>query len=117
MITYETHDNVVVAKFTKEGWNLKRIWRNSLLEILDKYVGGTVFDNYRMAYDIVDKVLQDRKLVGVAKCHPNDEFSLEEGKRLAREDLIRRFNNAERQLQKEMLYAIRHEVEVVKNRV
>ena len=117
MITYETHDNVVVAKFHQDGKTLKRIWQDSLEDIYMNYTRGTDFYNMIIAMELVDKVLADRKLVGIAKCHPNDEFNLEEGKRLAREDLINRFNLAKTQLKKELLYHIKHQVNVVKNRV
>ena len=117
MITYETHDNVVVAKFHQDGKTLKRIWQDSLEDIYMNYTRGTDFYNMIIAMELVDKVLADRKLVGIAKCHPNDEFNLEEGKRLAREDLINRFNLAKIQLKKELLYYIKHQVNVVKNRV
>ena len=117
MIVYETHDNVVVAKFSHDGKSLKRIWQDSLEDILVNYVKGTDFLDPFSVPDIVDKILADRKLVGIAKCHPNDEFDLEEGKRLARVDLINRFNLAKTQLKKELLYYIKHQVNVVKNRV
>jgi hypothetical protein len=117
MITYETHNNVVVAKFYQDGKSLRRIWQHSLEDIYLNYIRGTDFCSSWIATELVDKVLADRKLVGIAKCHPNDEFNLEEGKRLAREDLINRFNLAKTQLKKELLYYIKHQVEIVKNRV
>lgn len=117
MIVYETHDNVVVAKFFQNGKTLKQIWQDSLNGIYANYTSDTDFCNAWIADELVDKVLADRKLVGIAKCHPNDEFNLEEGKRLAREDLINRFNLAKTQLKKELLYYIKHQVIIVKNRV
>lgn len=117
MITYEQNGNTVIAKFYQDGKSLKRIWQDSLEDILVNYVKGTDFLDPFSVPDIVDKVLADRKLVGIAKCHPNDEFDLEEGKRLARVDLINRFNLAKTQLKKELLQHIKHQVVIVKNRV
>ena len=117
MITYETHNNVVVAKFYQGGKSLRQIWQDSLEDIYMNYTRGTDFYSMMTATELVDRVLADRKLVGIAKCHPNDEFDLEEGKRLARVDLINRFSQAKTQLKKELLYHIRHQVNVVKDRV
>ena len=117
MITYEIHNNVVVAKFYQDGKSLRQIWQDSLEDIYMNYTRGTDFHSTWTAIGLVNKVLVDRRLVGIAKCHPNDEFDLEEGKRLAREDLINRFNLAKTQLKKELLYYIKHQVEIVKNRV
>lgn len=117
MIVYETHDNVVVAKFYQNGKSLRQIWQDSLEDIYMNYTGGTDFYSMVIAIELVDKVLADRKLVGIAKCHPNDEFDLEEGKRLARVDLINRFNLAKTQLKKELLQHIKHQVVIVKNRI
>ena len=117
MIVYETHDNVVVAKFHQDGKSLRRIWQDSLEDIYINYTRDTDFCSSWTATEIVNKVLADRKLVGIAKCHPNDEFDLEEGKRLARVDLINRFNLAKTQLKKELLQHIKHQVVIVKNRV
>lgn len=117
MITYETHNNVVVAKFYQDGKSLRRIWQDSLEDIYLNYTSGTDFYSSWAATMFVNKVLADRKLVGIAKCHPNDEFDLEEGKRLAREDLINRYNLAKIQLKKELLQYIKHQVIIVKNRV
>ena len=117
MITYETHDNVVVAKFYQDGKSLRRIWQDSLEDIYTNYTMGTDFYSPWTATELANKILANRKLVGIAKCHPNDEFDLEEGKRLARVDLINRFNLAKTQLKKELLQYIKHQVVIVKNRV
>ncbi len=117
MIVYETHDNVVVAKFSQNGKSLRRIWQDSLEDIYMNYTRDTDFCSSWTATELVNKILVDRKLVGIAKCHPNDEFNLEDGKRIARENLINRFNLAKTQLKKELLYYIKHQVEIVKNRV
>ena len=117
MIVYETHDNVVVAKFHQDGKSLRRIWQDSLENIYMNYTMGTDFYSSWTATELANKVLAGRKLVGIAKCHPNDEFDLEEGKRIARVDLINRFDLAKIQLKKELLQYIKHQVNVVKNRV
>lgn len=117
MIVYETHDNVVVAKFHQDGKSLRRIWQDSLEDTYMNYTRGTDFFSPWIATELIDKVLADRKLVGIAKCHLNDEFDLEEGKRIARVDLINRFNLAKTQLKKELLQHIKHQVVIVKNRV
>ena len=117
MITYEQNGNTVVAKFYQDGKSLRRIWQDSLEDMYINYTRDIDFCSSWTATELVNKVLADRKLVGITKCHPNDEFNLEEGKRLAREDLINRFNLAKTQLKKELLYHIKHQVEIVKNRL
>ena len=117
MITYEQNGTTIVAKFSQDGKTLKRIWQESLWECVDKYTYGTAFSHWGFADDITEKVLNGRKLVGIAKCHPNDKFNLEEGKRLARVDLINRFNLAKAQLKKEILYAVKHDVKVLRDRM
>ena len=117
MIKYEVKGNVVIAKFYQEGKTLKRIWEDSLYDLVDKYLDNTAFQFSGYINKVVDKVMADRKLVGMAKLHPHDEFDLEEGKRIARKDLMNRFNIAKMQLKKEILYCIKHEVTVVKNRM
>lgn len=117
MIVYEQNKNTVIAKFSQNGRTLKRIWQDSLVKCGVTYTENTFFGNMWFMEDMVDKVLEGRKLVGIAKCHPHDEFDLEEGKRIAREDLINRFNLAKTQLKKEILYAIKHDVEIIKARM
>ena len=117
MITYEQNGTTIVAKFSQEGKTLKRIWQESLWEYAKKYTYGTAFNYWGLAESTTKKVLDGRKLVGIAKCHPNDTFDLEEGKRLAREDLINRFNLAKAQLKKEILYKVKHDVKVLRDRM
>lgn len=114
MIIYEQNKNTIVAKFSQEGKTTQKIWEDSLTDIAHKYLAGTGFF---ICIDTVKKVLKDRRLVGIAKCHPNDTFDLEEGKRIAREDLINRFNLAKTQLKKEILYAVKHDVQFIKDRM
>jgi hypothetical protein len=117
MITYEQNKNTVIAKFSQNGKLLKNVWRDCLMDYAFNYVNNTAYNTWGFVEDTVDKVMQDRKLVGIAKCHPHDEFDLEEGKRIAREDLINRFNLAKTQLKKEILYAIKKDVKNIKDRM
>lgn len=117
MITYSVNGTTVTAKFTKKGTLTKNIWRKSLFDLYYKYTENTAYEDYGYSNYIVNKLLDDRKLVGVAKCHPNDEFNIEEGKRLAREDLLNRFEKAKIQLKKEILYMVKHEVKILQERM
>jgi hypothetical protein len=117
MIIYEQNKNTIVAKFSQEGKTIQGIWEDSLTDIAYKYLAGTGFLDWNYINAVVPKVLKDRRLVGIAKCHPNDSFNLEEGKRVAREDLINRFNLAKTQLKKEILYVVKHDVQLIRDRM
>lgn len=117
MVVYEQNKNTIVAKFSQGGKTIQKIWEDSLTDIAYKYLAGTGFFDWNYINSVVPKVIKDRRLVGIAKCHSNDSFNLEEGKRIAREDLINRFNLAKTQLKKEILYAVKHDVQLIKDRM
>lgn len=77
-IRYEIDGNIVIAWF-KEPWVSKFLVELSKLDIniptkLTEYL-------FRMKYNEW----------GIAKCHPNDKFDIEYGKKLARKRLITKY--------------------------
>lgn len=68
-------ENKIIVKL-----NPRNIGRNKLIEPIMKYVTGTgnsqiLLENYRYKHF--------GHIMGIAKCHPNDEFSVKIGTRLA----------------------------------
>ena len=133
MIIFEVEDNVVLAKFKSEFSSSPKItWKTSLIDMAAKWFSKTTFFAYypkrrksanfsygeRQQSDIeklIDEVLKDRRLVGIAKCHADDKFDLELGKHLAKQDLLSRYKRAEGALKIKILKAIRHDVTAVKD--
>ena len=78
-IRYEVDGNIVMARFTKP-------WVNKFyveLDKLDIYVPTKLIDSlFCMKYNEW----------GIAKCHPDDKFDLEYGKKLARKRLVTKYN-------------------------
>ena len=117
MIKFEQNGNVVTAKFVKEGYTLRAVWEDSLYNLAQKYLYGTYWANHYFTSDVIDKVMKDRTIVGIAKCHPHDEFDFETGKTLAKKDLLNRFELAKNQLKREILYMLRHDVSLIKDKM
>ena len=76
--------------------------KNNLAPLLDRINMLKFFENDKIIIDEVHMYNQFTYQVmdSLEKDYPNDEFNLEEGKRLARVDLINRFNLAKAQLKK-----------------
>ena len=114
MIDYEINGNVVVAKFVEDGEPLSIIWGANLFAHINKF-------RRRMHYEIdndtvvelIDKVLKDRRLVGIAKCHEHDTFNEEVGKELAKIDLLARYHKAETQLKIEFLKLLSKDADIL----
>lgn len=51
-------------------------------------------------FDIDEEMLISDTFVGVAKCHPHDEFSVKEGKRVAARKMHKAYNKAKRNAMK-----------------
>ena len=118
MIIFEVKDNVVLAKFKSEfSSSPKIIWKNSLIDMAARWFSKiTFFAHYECDIEkLIDEVLKDRRLVGIAKCHADDKFELELGKHLAKQDLLSRYKRAEGRLKIKILKAIRQDVNAVKD--
>ena len=95
MITYKINreKGVVVAFFAQTGLTAKEVWGENLANMLFKTDVHGRF--YNLVEDIVNKVLKDRAVVGIAKLMEGDTFDEEVGKNIAREDLFNRYRIAE----------------------
>lgn len=62
--------------------------------------------------DFVFRVVRNRRdgLCGVAKCHPNDEFDFEVGKKLAKERLLDNYYRIQNDIFREVIKRIRHKL-------
>lgn len=62
--------------------------------------------------DFVFRVVRNRRdgLCGVAKCHPNDEFDFEVGKKLAKERLLDNYYRIQNDISREVIKRIRHKL-------
>lgn len=117
MIDYEFNDNVTVAKFYEEGLSLKGIWIRNLFTSLAKHTERMHFQlPNEDIFKLIDTVMRDRKLVGIAKCHPNDEYDERIGTDIAKNDLIRRYKRAETQLKIDFLALLEKDVNTLTNR-
>lgn len=75
-----------------EDGRLDELWeeaRNQAMAKLNRYVkGATNRDCHWELYDLVNPIFRKRmagvEYLGVAHCHPNDEFDVEKGKEVAR---------------------------------
>ena len=63
--------------------------------------------------DFVFRVLQNRRdsLRGVAKCHPNDEFDYEVGKKLAKARLLDNYYKIQNDISQEVIKRISHQLD------
>ena len=116
MIEYEFNDDVIVAKFYEEGLSLKDIWISNLYMSLMKHIERMHFKpDANDIVKLIDTVMRDRKLVGIAKCHPNDEYNEYIGMDMAKNDLIRRYKQAETQLKIDFLALLEKDVNILIN--
>ena len=92
---------MTIAKFVKQGETLRDIWFYSLHDHAHKMLKTTNFISfsYYELSNIIDEILAERKLVGVAKLNDDDEFDEKIGQALAREDLKKRYRKAEAMLE------------------
>lgn len=62
--------------------------------------------------DFVFRVVRNRKdsLYGVAKCHPNDKFDFEVGKKLAKARLLDNYYRIQNDISQEVIKRIRHQL-------
>lgn len=90
MIVYMRKGNTVIAKFVSNyGFSDYIEWQQQLFHWMIKrfptLAAGTIQDS-------IDKyVTCDRNYCGKAKCHPDDDFDMLTGMRIARERLLWKF--------------------------
>ena len=68
-------------------------WFSNLYHFLSKFTAKMYFDEV-IELTIVESVLKNRKLYGKASCYKEDKWDEEKGKEIAKNKLIKRWNNA-----------------------
>lgn len=100
MIEYEINlkKKTVVAYFLGG----RNHWWNNLYTTLEYLLDDCNINTLDKLSATVTKVLEGRKLFGMARCHPDDTFDVKEGKELAKKDLMRRYRLAQARAVAEM---------------
>lgn len=96
MICYLRYGNTVVATFRSKPADNYMYIGFSIYNKISKELTKIPFiadEDAEELMDFVFRVLRNRRdsLHGVAKCHPNDEFDFEVGKKLAKERLLNNY--------------------------
>ena len=116
MICYLRYGTTVVATFrSKPADNFMYIgfsMYNKICKELTK-LPFIADDEAEELMDFVFRVLQNRRdsLRGVAKCHPNDEFDYEVGKKLAKARLLDNYYKIQNDISQEVIKRIRHQLD------
>jgi len=106
---------ITIAKFVEEGSDIRSIWEKCLINHAFSLIRNCkliLMDS--KIYDLVYEVLEDRKLVGIAKLHDGDEYDQKMGIKLARQDLKDRYEKAELLLEKLMYQEIEKQLKQIK---
>lgn len=115
MICYLRYGNTVVATFrSKPAGNYMYIGF-SIYNKISKELTKIPFiadEDAEELMNFVFRVLRNRRdsLRGVAKCHPNDEFDFEVGKKLAKERLLDNYYRIQNDISREVIKRIRHKL-------
>lgn len=117
MITYKINKEkgMVVAFFAQPGLTAREVWRENLANMLFKTDVHGRF--YNLVEDIVNKVLKERVVVGIAKLMEGDTFDEEVGKNIAREDLFNRYRLAEVKAKQLFIDEICKELDAIKAKI
>lgn len=96
MICYLRYGNTVVATFRSKPADNYMYIGFSIYNKISKELAKVPFiadEDAEELMNYVFRVLRNRRdsLHGVAKCHPNDEFDFEVGKKLAKERLLNNY--------------------------
>lgn len=97
MIIYRRFENTIEAYFYTDGRPTPRYWADSITKKIDKEVKKMPYmccTDTEAVYNYIYRVLTNRRdsLIGVAKCHPHDEFNLEYGKKIAKRRLLANYH-------------------------
>ena len=115
MICYLRYGTTVVATFRSKPADNYMYIGFSMYNKISKELTKLPFiadDEAEELMDFVFRVLQNRRdsLRGVAKCHPNDEFDFEVGKKLAKERLLDNYYRIQKDISKEVIKRIHYQL-------
>lgn len=97
MIMYRRFENTIEAYFYTDGKPTPRYWADSITKKIDKEVKKMPYmccTDTEAVYNYIYRVLANRhdSLIGIAKCHPHNEFNLEYGKKIAKRRLLANYH-------------------------
>lgn len=115
MICYLRYGNTVVATFRSKPADNYMYIGFSIYNKISKELAKVPFiadEDAEELMNYVFRVLRNRRdsLHGVAKCHPNDEFDFEVGKKLAKERLLNNYYIIQNDISREVIKRIRHKL-------
>ena len=115
MICYLRYGTTVVATFRSKPADNYMYIGFSMYNKISKELTKLPFiadDEAEELMDFVFKVLRNRRdsLRGVAKCHPNDEFDYEVGKKLAKARLLDNYYKIQNDISQEVIKRISHQL-------
>ena len=115
MICYLRYGTTVVATFRSKPADNYMYIGFSMYNKISKELTKLPFiadDEAEELMDFVFRVLRNRRdsLRGVAKCHPNDEFDFEVGKKLAKERLLDNYYKIQNDISQEVIKRISHQL-------
>ena len=114
MICYLRYGTTVVATFrSKPSDNYMYIGISIYNKICKELLKLPFIACDEELMDFVFRVLQNRRdsLRGVAKCHPNDEFDYEVGKKLAKARLLDNYYKIQNDISQEVIKRISHQLD------
>ena len=115
MICYLRYGTTVVATFRSKPADNYMYIGFSMYNKISKELTKLPFiadDEAEELMDFVFRVLRNRRdsLRGVAKCHPNDEFDFEVGKKLAKARLLDNYYKIQNDISQEVIKRISHQL-------
>ena len=115
MICYLRYGTTVVATFRSKPSDNYMYIGFSMYNKISKELTKLPFiadDEAEELMDFVFRVLRNRRdsLRGVAKCHPNDKFDFEVGKKLAKARLLDNYYRIQNDISQEVIKRIRHQL-------
>ena len=115
MICYLRYGTTVVATFRSKPSDNYMYIGFSIYNKMSKELTKLPFiadDEAEELMDFVFRVLRNRRdsLRGVAKCHPNDEFDFEVGKKLAKARLLDNYYRIQKDISKEVIKRIHYQL-------
>ena len=115
MICYLRYGTTVVATFRSKPADNYMYIGFSMYNKISKELTKLPFiadDEAEELMDFVFRVLRNRRdsLRGVAKCHPNDEFDYEVGKKLAKARLLDNYYRIQKDISKEVIKRIHYQL-------
>lgn len=115
MICYLRYGNTVVATFRSNPADNYMYIGFSIYNKISKELAKVPFiadEDTEELMNYVFRVLRNRRdsLRGVAKCHPNDEFDFEVGKKLAKERLLNNYYKIQGNISWQVIKRIHHKL-------